>query len=493
MNILNKKLSSSFIKINTVNNIKRLNSHFQKRLFSRSKQMKTFQNEKIKLPREVIRQTETAEERYNKSFPRISLIENNPSTENMVMRNLINKNKVYPKQHPFNIDNEDFNIISYKPKPIGLVEDFHIPRELYIHQPIEFKSPDNAKSLDIAIIGPANSGKSSLFNKLIDSNVSMVSPKFNTTSEAIEGITTDFDSKVQLNIIDTPGAFRANKNSLYASNILTRAWTVLSDIDKVVFVVDSVKKVDRVVKLAINRFFKLSSDYKSRKLSEKLKEEGDNFTVEKIIELSNQIDEEIKMSFKEEDYQNITSMTHSIPAVLVMNKIDLASNKRKLKHKREELESLGKFDKVFYVSCETGYGVKELKEYLQSQSMRRVWKHHPSFKSTLSEVKKLENALKQNIFMRTFKEVPYESDVTLKSWVPLSNGELSLVFQVEVRNKNHRAMILGRDSINIKEITANTIRDISEMIQRPVKVEILVVLTKIKNIHKSNNRQALEF
>jgi GTPase Era involved in 16S rRNA processing len=95
--------------------------------------------------------------------------------------------------------------------------------------------------------------------------------------------------------------------------------------------------------------------------------------------------------------------------------------------------------------------------------------------------------------MRTFKEVPYESDVTLKSWVPLSNGELSLVFQVEVRNKNHRAMILGRDSINIKEITANTIRDISEMIQRPVKVEILVVLTKIKNIHKSNNRQALEF
>ena len=109
----------------------------------------------------------------------------------------------------------------------------------------------------------------------------------------------------------------------------------------------------------------------------------------------------------------------------------------------------------------------------------------------MSEVSKLEGMLRQNLFKRTFKEVPYESYIELKSWVPLSNGELSLVFKIEVKNQNHRAIVLGRDSLNIKEIIANTRKDISEMIQRPCKVGVIVSISKIQSVHKSNDRQAI--
>ena len=401
---------------------------------------------------------------------------------------LQNKDRIYPNQHPRLIDNDDINIISYKPKPLALTEDFFIPRDLYLYHPKEFKSPDNSKSLDIAIIGPTNSGKSSLLNKIIDTNISAVSSKSNTTANTIEGIWTDIDNRTQINILDTPGAFRASKHSLFASNILTKSWGVLNEVDKVVFTVDCVKRIDRVLKLTINRFFKLTSHYKTKKIAEKIKSESmDNMTIEDLIDYSNKIGEELK----QEMINN--SVFQTIPAILVLNKVDLATNKRKLKQTQDELEMLGKFDKTFHISCNTGFGISQLKEYLQQETVRRPWKHHPSFKTTLSEVMKLEDCLRQNIFKRTFNEVPYETMIDLKSWVPLSNGELSLVFKIEVRNKNHRAIIIGRDGINLREIVNNTKKDISEMLQRPVKLEVLINNRQISNIHKANNIQPLVF
>jgi len=53
-------------------------------------------------------------------------------------------------------------------------------------------------------------------------------------------------------------------------------------------------------------------------------------------------------------------ITH--PKILVVNKIDLCNNIRKLKWMISELEDLGKFDHIFYTSCETGYGIEDLKE-----------------------------------------------------------------------------------------------------------------------------------
>ena len=43
---------------------------------------------------------------------------------------------------------------------------------------------------------------------------------------------------------------------------------------------------------------------------------------------------------------------------LVLNKIDLVDNQRKFHSLISEIEKFGKFDKIFYTSAMTGYGVK---------------------------------------------------------------------------------------------------------------------------------------
>lgn len=49
---------------------------------------------------------------------------------------------------------------------------------------------------------------------------------------------------------------------------------------------------------------------------------------------------------------------------LVLNKIDLVDNRRKFDSLISEIENYGKFDKIFYTSAKTGYGIQELQDYL---------------------------------------------------------------------------------------------------------------------------------
>ncbi len=71
-----------------------------------------------------------------------------------------------------------------------------------------------------------------------------------------------------------------------------------------------------------------------------------------------------------------------------MNKVDLVSNKRRLRELQHELEDIGQFDHIFYLSAHTGYGVEQLKEYLVSKAERRPWKIHPSLVTDDLEVEK---------------------------------------------------------------------------------------------------------
>ena len=100
-------------------------------------------------------------------------------------------------------------------------------------------------------------------------------------------------------------------------------------------------------------------------------------------------------------------LSYNIPSILVMNKVDLVTNKRKLKKLQHDLIDLCPFEHVFHISCETRFGIPMLKEYLLSRAEERPWRYHPVQTSTKSEVMKAEEALKQAIMEKFFKEIPY--------------------------------------------------------------------------------------
>ena len=71
-----------------------------------------------------------------------------------------------------------------------------------------------------------------------------------------------------------------------------------------------------------------------------------------------------------------------------MNKVDLVMSKKKLRALQGELEDLCDFEKVFHVSCESGFGVDALREMIVEKAKMREWRYHPALTTTKSEVAK---------------------------------------------------------------------------------------------------------
>jgi len=108
------------------------------------------------------------------------------------------------------------------------------------------------------------------------------------------------------------------------------------------FVVDSVKRLDGVTKEAIKRFLSLKHNPNVLRVLSKIKNYRDNDV---------DFDEIEKLSRESSEYED---KKINLSNFLVMNKIDLCTNKRRLKALQEELEDIGTFEKTFHVSTLTG-------------------------------------------------------------------------------------------------------------------------------------------
>ena len=90
------------------------------------------------------------------------------------------------------------------------------------------------KSGFIGVIGKANAGKSTLVNVLVGEKVSIVSPKPQTTRDAVMGVLTK--PEYQLVFMDTPGIYKA-QNRL--SDMMQKtAQTAAKAVDFLLFVHD---------------------------------------------------------------------------------------------------------------------------------------------------------------------------------------------------------------------------------------------------------------
>ena len=90
------------------------------------------------------------------------------------------------------------------------------------------------KSGFVAIIGRPNAGKSTLLNAIIESKISIISPKAQTTRNAIRGILTDEDS--QIVFVDTPGIHKP-QHSL-GEQMNKEAISNMSGVDLIYYIVD---------------------------------------------------------------------------------------------------------------------------------------------------------------------------------------------------------------------------------------------------------------
>ena len=271
----------------------------------------------------------------------------------------------------------------------------------------------------ISIVGPSNSGKSTLLNKILDEKVSIVSRKVQTTRMGLRGIFNN--NEVQMIFIDTPGLFDAK--TIFEKAMVENAFNNLNDADLVYFLIDGSRKLSKFDKQVLEYF----------------------------------------ENFKKE-------------AFLIINKIDLI-DKKQLLGITNNINSYFSFKKTFYISAKTKEGVNDLLSQTNKEAVSKGWLYPEDQYTNLQSAILCEEITREKIFNHVHEEVPYSSIVKTDSWSDKKNL-LKIGQTIYVKKKNHKGIILGKEGSKIKEIGTASRIDLEKIFNKKIFLSLDVKVDK---------------
>jgi GTP-binding protein Era len=266
------------------------------------------------------------------------------------------------------------------------------------------------------LIGPPNSGKSTLTNALVGAKVSIVTHKAQTTRGPVRGIALIGASQVIL--VDTPGIFQPKRRLDRA--MAQAAWERAGDADLVAVVIDAKYGLDEALDPLLEQL------------------------------------PEVKR-----------------PAIAILDKIDLVV-KPELLRLASELSALKRFDRVFMISALTGDGVGDLKTYLAEAVPEGPWLYPEDQLSDASLRQTAAEITREKLFLRLHDELPYTLTVETADWKELSDGSIRIEQTIYVERESQRKIVLGSRGQTIKEIGSAARAEIGEVAGVPVHLFLFV-------------------
>ena len=281
------------------------------------------------------------------------------------------------------------------------------------------------KSGFVSFVGRPNVGKSTLINNIIGSKIAITSNVSNTTRNIIQGIYNDDDS--QIVFVDTPGIHKPN-NKL--GQMLNKgAYYSIDDVDIICLLVDA--------KAGLGG--------------------GDKYVIERL----KQIDK---------------------PVILVINKIDGLS-KDEIFNKINEYKDLYDFKEIVPISALKGSNVEELiktiKEYLPD-SIKYFDENTTTNKSLEFMVAEI---VREKILNLTKEEVPHSVTCVTEKMIKDKDKNIINV-AIIVDRDSLKKIIIGKKGTMIKKIGTLARKDIEELLQTKVYLELYV-----KTIEKWRDRE----
>ncbi len=271
----------------------------------------------------------------------------------------------------------------------------------------------------IGVIGKANAGKSTLINVLVGQKVAIVSPKPQTTREAILGVLTKED--YQLVFVDTPGIYRA-KNRL-SDMMMKTTETAAKDVDFVLFVHDGHAGLSEDDIALIKRY----ADGK-------------------------------------------------IPMAVAYTKIDIMP-KENILSDIKLLYDNGILCDVFPVSARKYKNIAKLEAFLAERMPEGDRVITEDIVSDKSEKFMVSELMREKILLKFGQEIPHGVAISINVFEKKDNGVYDVNLDIICEKPNHKAIIIGKQGKALKEVASFARRDMEKLLGSKV---FLTTYVKVK-------------
>ena len=281
------------------------------------------------------------------------------------------------------------------------------------------------KSGFINILGLPNAGKSSIINRLLGENFSIITSKAQTTRHRAYGIINGKNH--QAIISDTPGFTRpTNKIHEYMNKKILESF---KDADIILLIVE----------LGI-------------------KSESNNKLVDKINK-------------------------SKIPTLLVLNKVDKVNQtilEKEIKYWKSELNNI----EIWVISAKENFNVENLKNRL-IELLPIGPKYFPDDTWTdKSERFFVNEIIREKIFKIYSQEIPYATEVNTESF-KIKNKILKISSLIIVERDSQKGIIIGSKGESIKQIGIEARKDLESFFKKKVFLELNVKV--VKDWRKNSN------
>jgi GTPase len=271
----------------------------------------------------------------------------------------------------------------------------------------------------VALVGEPNVGKSTLLNAILGQKISIVTDKPQTTRHKIAGILSDTHS--QIVFLDTPGII--TPTYLLQEVMMQFASSALDDADVIALLVDA----------------------------EKLKASGYETKTEALEKVA----------------------AHKKPTFLVINKIDTVE-KGDVLDMIAHLHTMYPFDEVYPVSALKNFGTRELVEGI----VRRLPVHPPFYPEDIaSEAPEkffVSEMIREVIFKRYSKEIPYSTTVDIIEFKERSVKKHFISADIYVERQSQKGILIGKEGKALKALGFDARKEIEAFLGHEVFLELHV-------------------
>ena len=269
----------------------------------------------------------------------------------------------------------------------------------------------------VAIVGRPNVGKSSILNRLLGTKIAIVSSKPQTTRNRITGVLTE--GEYQLVFFDTPGMHKP-KNSL-GKYMVRSVNESVGGVDCCMLVVEADKSPVQTELDFIDKFKALG-----------------------------------------------------MPAILVINKIDMIKDKEILMKQILEYSKLYDFEAIVPVSASDGNGMNELLEELKNQASEGGHFFEDDTLTDQPERVIASEIIREKILRLCNAEIPHGTAVVIEKMKTRDNGILDIDATIFCEKESHKRILIGKNGAMLKKISTFARQDMERFFDCKVFLQVWI-------------------